>query len=89
MVKDEQRVRAQALGEASVRAKAKAEGIAAALGLRIVRVLQIEELGVMAPMPINTRVFAAEANAAAAPTPIESGTIDFRATVTLTVEIEQ
>ena len=86
-VKDEQRALAQALGQAAIRARAKAEAIAAALGLKIVRVLHIDESGVAMPLPMNTRAFAAEAGQAAVSTPIESGTVDFRATVTLTVEI--
>lgn len=87
-LKDEQRVRAQALGEAAIRARGKADALASALGLKIVRVLHIDEGGVTMPLPMNTRAFSAEAGVAVA-TPVESGTIDVHATVTLTVEIAQ
>lgn len=87
-LKDEQRVRAQALGEAAIRARGKADALASALGLKILRVLHIDEGGVAVPLPMNTRAFSAEAGAAVS-TPVESGTIEVHATVTLTVEIAQ
>ncbi|HWN98857.1 MAG TPA: SIMPL domain-containing protein [Blastocatellia bacterium] len=87
-LKDEQVVRAQALGEAAIKARGKADALASALGLKILRVLQIEEAGVATPMPINTRAYMAEANAAVS-TPVEPGTIEVHATITLTVEIAQ
>ncbi|MEK6303969.1 MAG: SIMPL domain-containing protein [Acidobacteriota bacterium] len=87
-LKDEQRVRAQALGEAAIRARGKADALASALGLKILRVLHIDEGGVAMPLPMNTRAFSAEAGAAVS-TPVESGTIEVHATVTLTVEIAQ
>ena len=86
-LKDEQAVRAQALREASLKAKAKAEAIASALSLKVVRVLRIEESGQVRPIPMYAR--AEMAQAASAPTPIEPGTIEVQATVTLTVEIAQ
>ncbi|HYV07150.1 MAG TPA: SIMPL domain-containing protein, partial [Blastocatellia bacterium] len=87
LLKDEQMVRSQALAEAAVKARGKADAIAAALGLKILRVLHIEEGG-GSPQPIP-RFAAAELRAAPAPTPVESGSIDVVATVTLTLEIAQ
>ena len=85
-LKDEQAVYIQALREAVAKARAKAEAIASALGLKIVRVLSVEEGG-----PLSRPVYAEgmQTRAAAAPvqTPVEPGTIEVRATVTLTVEI--
>jgi len=85
-LKDESAPRTQALGEAAVRARAKSQAIASALGLRIVRVLHVEEGAQVAP-PVGGRAFAEMA--VAAPTPVEPGTIDVRAIVTLTVEVAQ
>ncbi|MFY9608883.1 MAG: SIMPL domain-containing protein [Blastocatellia bacterium] len=86
-LKDEQGVRSQALREAAIKARAKADALASALGLKIVRVLHVDEGGVSMPIPMAARTFSAEANVAQ--TPVESGTIDVHATVTLTVEIAQ
>jgi uncharacterized protein YggE len=84
-LKDEQAVYIQALREAVTKARAKAEAIASALGLKTVRVLSVEEGG-----PLSRPVYAEGMQArAAAPvqTPVEPGTIEVRARVTLTVEI--
>jgi hypothetical protein len=84
-LKDEQAVYIQALREAVAKARAKGEAIASALGLKIVRVLSVEEGG-----PVSRPVYAEGMQArAAAPvqTPVEPGTIEVRARVTLTVEI--
>lgn len=86
MLKNEQASRAQALREAATKARAKADALASALGVRIQRVLFIEESGQAVPIPMYAR---AEMGAAAAQTPVEAGTIDVRATVILTVEITQ
>ncbi|HEX8087602.1 MAG TPA: SIMPL domain-containing protein [Blastocatellia bacterium] len=86
MLKDEQAARANALREAAIRARAKADALASALGLRVQRVLFVEESGQATPLPIYAR---AEMAAAPAQTPVEPGTIDVRALVTLTVEIAQ
>jgi uncharacterized protein YggE len=86
-IKDEQAARAQALREAALKARAKADTLASALGLRIQRVLFVEESGQVAPVPIYAKA-AMEASVAQS-TPIEAGTIDVRASVTLTVEIAQ
>lgn len=89
VLKDDQATQLQALAEASARAKAKAQAIASALGLRVVRILHAEEQGGYAtpPRPMNERAFAMAADAAAQPTPVEPGTVEIRATVTLTVEV--
>jgi len=84
-LKDEQAASSQALREAAVQARGKADALASALKVRIVRVLQAEESG----QPVRP-IFAEAATlrgAAAAPTPVEPGTIEVHASVTLTVEI--
>jgi uncharacterized protein YggE len=80
-LKDERPALARALGQAAVQAREKADAIAAALGVKIVRVLRAEESGVA------LRSFETYAPMERAATPIEPGAIDVRATVTLTVEI--
>jgi uncharacterized protein YggE len=87
MLKDEQVSRAQALREAAMKARAKADALASALGVRFVRVLFVEESGQTTPIiPMYAR---AEMKSADAQTPVEAGTIDVQATVTLTIEIAQ
>jgi uncharacterized protein YggE len=88
MLKDEQAARAKALSEAAARARAKAEAVASALGLRILRILHVEESGPNTPIPIPMYARAEVAQAAAS-TPIEAGTIDVKASITLTVEVAQ
>jgi uncharacterized protein YggE len=85
-LKNDEDVRAQALREAAGKAKAKTEAIAAALGLKITRVLFAEESGPVV-RPVYARMEAMQARADA-PTPVEPGTIEVRATVTLTVEVQ-
>jgi uncharacterized protein len=87
-LKDEQGAQLQALRLASQKAKAKADEIASALGLRIVRVLSVMEAehGVR-PMVMTQARGAQMEVMAPAPTPVESGTIEVRSSVTLTGEL--
>jgi len=82
-LKDEAPVRAQALTEAARKARAAAAAMAAALGLKVVRVLSAEEGG----PPQVIRPMAMAMKAAASPTPIESGNIPVQASVTVTLEV--
>jgi uncharacterized protein YggE len=83
-LKDEQAVRAQALREAAARARSKADALALALNLQIVRVLSVSEAeGPVAPV---REAMLARASADTA-TPIEPGTVEVRATVSLVVEV--
>jgi len=87
-LKDEQAAQLQALRLASQKAKTKAEEMAAALGLKMVRVLSVTEgeRGVR-PIPIPMARGAQMEAMAPAPTPVEAGTIEVRSTVTLTGEL--
>jgi uncharacterized protein YggE len=85
-LRDEQAVRGQALREAALKARAEADALAAALGLKINRIMSVEEAGPIV-VPMRDVMFAARAEAAAAPTPIQAGTIEVTANVTLTVEV--
>jgi uncharacterized protein len=87
-LKDEQSAQLQALRLASTKAKAKADEIAGALGLKIVKVLSVAEAErgirpIVMPQPRGAPMEAM----AAAPTPVESGTIEVRSSVTLTGEL--
>ena len=85
-LRDQDQVRAEALREAATRARAEADVLAAALGLKVVRVLTAEE---SSPHVIPIRTFSGGARAAAeaVPTPVEAGTLDVTANVTLSVEV--
>ncbi len=88
-LRDQDAVRATALREAALRARAEAEVLAGALGLKVVRVLSVEE---MSPRVMPVRYMAApraglSAASAEVSTPVEAGTLDISANVTLTVEV--
>lgn len=87
-LKDEQSAQLQALRLASTKAKAKADEMANALGLKIVRVLSVTEgeRGVRPIVMAQARGAQMEVMAAA-PTPIDAGTIEVRSSVTLTGEL--
>jgi uncharacterized protein YggE len=87
-LRDETAVKERALREAAANARAKADALADALGVRIVRILEVSEgeADVVRPMPAY-RAQTAMAQAEM-PTPVEAGSIEVRASVTLVVEIE-
>ena len=87
-LKDEEAARLDALRQASAKAKAKAEAIAASLGLKILRIASVTE-GERSFQPIfrQTPMARGEALTAQAPTPVEPGTVDVRSTVSLTAEV--
>jgi uncharacterized protein len=80
----------QALADATRSAVGKAQTIAQALGGRVARVLEVQEAGVT-PRPIYDAEYGRNrmmAQSAAAPTPIEVGTLDITSQVQLIAEIE-
>ena len=86
-LRDQDAVRAEALRQAATRARAEAEVLAAALGLKVVRVLGVEENSPRV-MPVRAYLGGQRTMAtAAAPTPVEAGTLDVTADVMLTVEV--
>jgi uncharacterized protein YggE len=80
-----QRVQARALSEAAANARTQADALAAALGVRVLRILSAEESAATV-RPLHD-VMALRPGAAASATPIEAGTIDVQATISLTLEI--
>jgi len=85
-LRDEQAVRTRALKEAAVRAKSEADALASALGLRIIRILSVDEGGPVV-VPVRDVMFAKAAAPGSAATSIQSGTIEVNANVTLAVEV--
>ena len=87
-LRDQDTVRAQALREAATRAHAEAEVLAGALNLRILRVLTVEESSPqIVPVRVHLAAARAAVSAAEVPTPVEAGTLDVSANVTLVVEV--
>lgn len=88
-LKDEQAAQLEALRTASAKARVKAEAIAGSLGLKIVRISAVIE-GERTVQPVFRQAMAARGDAlAAAPTPVEPGTVEIRSTVTLTAEVSE
>jgi uncharacterized protein YggE len=87
-LRDTDAVRAEALRKAAARARADADVLAAALGLRIVRVLSVEESGApRMPMLRTMSMAAAPMAEAKVATPVESGTLEVGADIVLTLEV--
>jgi len=84
-LRDEQKARSEALAAAAVKAKSNAEAMAAALGLKVEGVLSAESGESVqprfAPMPMMAR-------AEASSTPVETGTLDVHATVTVILLVQ-
>jgi uncharacterized protein YggE len=86
-LRDQDAVRAEALRQAATRARAEADLLAAALGLKVVRVLSVEE---NSPRMVPVRAYMGAPRAVmgtAVETPVEAGTLDLTADVVLTVEV--
>jgi hypothetical protein len=87
-LKDENAARAKALQPAAKQARFNAESIAAALGLRVVRVVSAEEGQPTSVRPLQERMMMAQtAVADAPPTPVEPRSIEVKAMVTVTLEV--
>jgi len=86
-LRDSEAVRAEALRQAATRARAQADVLAAALALKVVRVLSVEENSPRL-VPVRAYMGAPRTTAvSAAATPVEAGTLDVTADVMLTVEV--
>ena len=87
-LKDEQKARAEALAKAAVQAKANVQSLASAIGLRVVRVVKVED-GLPSPpvVPVRAEMMMRSAAADSAPTPVEAGNIEVKAVVTVTAEV--
>ena len=74
----------KALAEAVENARANAEALAAAVGGKVGAVVQVSESGAEQPLPM----FRAEAAMASDATPVEAGTREVSASVTVTFELD-
>lgn len=82
--------RDEALAQATKEAVGKAQVIAQALGGRVVRIIEVQEEGTAKPLPVydmQPREGLMQARAAA-PTPIEVGTLEITSRVQLVAEVE-
>lgn len=86
-VADPDSYRLRVLGDAARQARTKADTLAAALGLEIVRVQSVSEGTPVVMRPYEARATMMQAEAAAPPTPVEPGTVEVSATVTLVVTV--
>lgn len=86
-LKNEGEVRGRALRDAVAKARTEADTIASALGVKILRVRTAETAGeppIVRPMMMSAAMARSEASP---PTPVEPGTIEVHAIVTVTFEI--
>lgn len=86
-LKNDRPARDQALVQATQEAMGKAKVIATALGGRVLRVVEVQEEGMVRPLPIYEK-FEVSTRMAAAQTPIEVGTLDVISRVQLVAEVE-
>lgn len=84
-LRNDEAVRAQALAQAATKARANAEAIARALNLHVIGVLDAQTTEAPIFRPVSATLGAAKARAA---TPIETGTLDITATVTVTLQVQ-
>ncbi|MGI8962495.1 MAG: SIMPL domain-containing protein [Bryobacteraceae bacterium] len=87
-LRNDQAVRAQALAEAAGKARASAEAVAKALNLRVLDVLDAEATEAPIVRPLFAQARATAQLNAAAPTPIEAGTLDIHASVVVTLQVQ-
>jgi uncharacterized protein len=85
-LKDQDAAQREALRNATVKAKAKAEDVAKALAVKLVRVMSVAE-NERSFQPFVRERAASDMLAQQAPTPIESGTVQIRSSVTLVAEV--
>jgi hypothetical protein len=84
-LKDQDAAQRDALRNATVKAKQKAEDVAKALGVKLVRVMSVAE-NERSVQPLARADFVGTAQRQA-PTPIESGSVEVRSSVTLIAEV--
>jgi len=82
-------VRAQALREAAEQAKLSAEAIAGGLGLKVIRVLSVEEVVPEEGFAMYKKAAPPAPTTSVPPTPLEIGTIEVGVNVIIRVEIGQ
>ncbi len=84
VLKNDRKARARALGEATAQARVNAEVMAAAVGMRVVKVVSVEQGEPSRVRPLMAAPMAMEARA----TPVSPGAIEVHATATVTVAVQ-
>lgn len=84
-VRDEQKIRGEALAKAAVQARANAQALASSVGLKVIRLVRVEDGEPVRIIPVRAEMMMKSADAA--PTPLEPGEVQVRATVTVTAEV--
>lgn len=88
-MQDDRPLREEAMRSAAQDARRKADAMAAALGLRVVRVLAVHSGDVAPPIPLyESGVMMRAAADVAAPTVVEAGEVTVQERVTVVVEVE-
>ncbi len=84
-LRDDTAVRSRALAQAALKARENAEAIANALHLRVLGVLEAQtaDAPIVRPLPMARMKVMAESA-----TPIETGTLDIRASIVVTLEVQ-
>lgn len=89
-LKDDEPVRNQAIAAAAIKARASAEAIARALNLHVLGILQAQTLEAADVRPVANAAGGnlAMMKQAAVPTPVETGTLEIRETVLVTLLVQ-
>ena len=84
-IRDEQKLRGEALAKAAAQARANVQALASAVGLRVIRLVKVEDGEPPRMMPLRAEMMMKSADAPQ--TPVEPGDIQVHATVTVTAEV--
>jgi uncharacterized protein YggE len=85
-MKDEQKLRGEALAIAAAQARANAQALASAVGLRMVRIVRIQDGEPVQVINVRAEMMSMAKDAVQS-TPVEAGQVQVRATVTITAEV--
>jgi uncharacterized protein len=88
-VNDERTSRGEALRQAARNARANAEAIASGLGMKVGRVISLDDGEPVRVIPFRPQMMQAQAEALRSVTPVEPGDVQVRAVVTITAELSQ
>ena len=85
-MRDEQKLRGEALALAAAQARANAQALASSVGLRMVRIVRIEDSQPVQVMNVRAEMMNMAKDAMQS-TPVEAGQVQVRANVTITAEV--
>lgn len=87
-LKNDEAVRNQALAEAAVKARASAEAIAHALNLQVVGIMEAQAAEAANIVPVRPMMQSAGLVKAVPATPVETGTLEIRESVVVTLQVQ-